>query len=73
MPQDCIRRRHRHVVDTRRDFAAFLIAAVPPDRARAGVLPAPNDRRDKPSVIVVPVDYRENVKLTKRLGQLIAR
>ena len=26
-----------------------------------------------PSVIVVPVDYRENVKLTKRLGQLIAR
>jgi acetolactate synthase-1/2/3 large subunit len=31
------------------------------------------DRRDKPSVIVVPVDYRENVKLTKRLGQLIAR
>ena len=31
------------------------------------------DRRDKPSVIVVPVDYTENVKLTKRLGQLIAR
>ncbi|PVZ08413.1 acetolactate synthase large subunit [Actinomycetospora cinnamomea] len=31
------------------------------------------DQRDKPSVIVVPVDYSENVKLTKRLGQLIAR
>jgi len=31
------------------------------------------DRRDQPSVIVVPVDYSENVKLTKRLGQLIAR
>jgi len=31
------------------------------------------DRRDKPSVIVVPVDYSENVKLTQRLGQLIAR
>ena len=31
------------------------------------------DRRDRPSVIVVPVDYSENVKLTKRLGQLIAR
>jgi acetolactate synthase-1/2/3 large subunit len=30
------------------------------------------DRHDKPSVIVVPVDYSENVKLTKRLGQLIA-
>jgi acetolactate synthase-1/2/3 large subunit len=31
------------------------------------------DRRDRPSVIVVPIDYSENVKLTKRLGQLIAR
>ena len=31
------------------------------------------DQRDRPSVIVVPVDYSENVKLTKRLGQLIAR
>lgn len=31
------------------------------------------DRTDRPSVIVVPVDYRENLKLTKRLGQLIAR
>jgi acetolactate synthase-1/2/3 large subunit len=30
------------------------------------------DQRDKPTVIVVPVDYSENVKLTKRLGQLIA-
>lgn len=31
------------------------------------------DRRDRPSVVVVPVDYRENLKLTRRLGQLIAR
>ena len=31
------------------------------------------DRRDQPSVIVVPVDYTENVKLTERLGHLIAR
>ena len=31
------------------------------------------DRTDRPSVIVVPVDYRENVKLTRRLGKLIAR
>lgn len=31
------------------------------------------DRRDRPSVIVVPVDARENVELTQRLGQLIAR
>ena len=30
------------------------------------------DQRDRPTVIVVPVDYRENVKLTRRLGQLIA-
>jgi len=29
-------------------------------------------QNDRPSVIVVPVDYSENVKLTKRLGQLVA-
>jgi acetolactate synthase-1/2/3 large subunit len=28
--------------------------------------------RDRPSVIVVPVDYSENLKLTRRLGQLLA-
>jgi acetolactate synthase-1/2/3 large subunit len=27
---------------------------------------------DRPSVVVVPVDYSENVKLTRRLGQLVA-
>jgi acetolactate synthase-1/2/3 large subunit len=27
---------------------------------------------DKPSVIVVPVDYSENMKLTKRLGEILA-
>jgi acetolactate synthase-1/2/3 large subunit len=29
-------------------------------------------QKDRPSVIVVPVDYSENVELTKRLGQLVA-
>jgi acetolactate synthase-1/2/3 large subunit len=29
--------------------------------------------KDKPSIILVPVDYSENMKLTKRLGQLVAR
>jgi acetolactate synthase I/II/III large subunit len=43
-----------------------------PDELRPALKEA-FDRRDKPSVIVVPVDYSENVKLTKRLGQLIAR
>ncbi|HSP37298.1 MAG TPA: acetolactate synthase large subunit [Frankiaceae bacterium] len=28
--------------------------------------------KDRPSVIVVPVDYSENIKLTRRLGQLLA-
>ena len=28
--------------------------------------------KDRPSVIVVPVDYSENLKLTRRLGQLLA-
>jgi acetolactate synthase-1/2/3 large subunit len=27
----------------------------------------------RPSVIVVPVDYRENAMLTRRLGEVIAR
>jgi acetolactate synthase-1/2/3 large subunit len=27
---------------------------------------------DRPSVIVVPVDYGENLKLTRRLGDLVA-
>ena len=27
--------------------------------------------RDRPSVIVVPVDYGENMKLTERLGELV--
>ena len=26
---------------------------------------------DKPSVVVVPVDYSQNMKLTKRLGELV--
>ena len=26
---------------------------------------------DRPSVVVVPVDYDENMKLTKRLGELL--
>jgi acetolactate synthase-1/2/3 large subunit len=29
--------------------------------------------REGPSVIVVPVDYSENMKLTERLGEIIAR
>ena len=28
---------------------------------------------DVPTVIVVPVDYRENMKLTKRLGEMLMR
>src|SRR4051794_20462400 len=30
------------------------------------------DVNDRPSVLVVPVNYSENIKLTKRLGQLVA-
>jgi acetolactate synthase-1/2/3 large subunit len=28
--------------------------------------------KNKPSVIVVPIDYRENMKLTRRLGKIVA-
>ena len=29
-------------------------------------------RTDQPTVVVVPIDYSENLKLTKRLGALVA-
>ncbi len=29
--------------------------------------------KSKPSIVVVPVDYRENLKLTERLGELLCR
>jgi acetolactate synthase-1/2/3 large subunit len=28
--------------------------------------------KSKPSLVIVPVDYDENMKLTKRLGEIIA-
>jgi acetolactate synthase-1/2/3 large subunit len=28
--------------------------------------------KDKPTVIVVPVDYSENMKLTKHLGEIVS-
>lgn len=44
---------------------------------KADELPAVLERafsiRDKPSVVVVPVDYGENMKLTRRLGELTAK
>jgi len=30
-------------------------------------------RKDKPTVIIVPVDYAENMKLTERLGEIVSR
>ena len=29
--------------------------------------------KNRPSVVIVPVDYRENIKLTRRLGELHRR
>jgi acetolactate synthase-1/2/3 large subunit len=28
--------------------------------------------KSKPTLVIVPVDYEENMKLTKRLGEIIA-
>jgi acetolactate synthase-1/2/3 large subunit len=41
-----------------------------PDQLRAA-LRAAFAERERPSVIVVPVDYTENMKLTQRLGEIV--
>jgi len=46
---------HGHWVENSRDLAAILEAAF---------------NEDGPSLVVVPIDYRENNKLTEKLGQI---
>jgi acetolactate synthase I/II/III large subunit len=53
-------------------FGAHAERVTEPDGLRPALRRA-FDVSDRPSVIVVPVDYRENLKLTERLGQVLAR
>jgi len=53
-------------------FGAHAERVTEPDGLRPALRRA-FEVSDRPSVIVVPVDYRENLKLTERLGQVLAR
>ena len=54
-----------------RSFGAWAIA-VGSAASLSTALEEAFDIQDRPSVIIVPVDYSENRKLTKRLGKLVA-
>jgi acetolactate synthase-1/2/3 large subunit len=51
-------------------FGAQAIRVESPDELKPALSTALGEN-EKPSVLVVPVDYRENMKLTKRLGELL--
>ena len=56
------------------DARAGLLAGVE-KLAAAELIPALEKafkEQSKPSLVIVPVDYDENMKLTKRLGEIIA-
>ncbi|CAN5861953.1 acetolactate synthase large subunit [soil metagenome] len=52
-------------------FGAHAERVTEPDGLRPALRRA-FDVADRPSVVVVPVDYRENLKLTERLGGVLA-
>jgi acetolactate synthase-1/2/3 large subunit len=52
-------------------FGAFATRVEAADGLRLA-LDAAARETSRPSVVVVPVDYRENMKLTRRLGKLVA-
>ena len=53
-----------------RAFGCFARGVSAPEELRPALREA-FETRDRPSVIVVPVDYGENMKLTHRLGELV--
>jgi acetolactate synthase-1/2/3 large subunit len=71
--------KHSHIRFQNPDLIALALAFG----CHAQLVKAPGDLRpalreafavdDRPSVIVVPVDYDENMKLTRRLGELLCR
>jgi acetolactate synthase-1/2/3 large subunit len=69
--------RHSHItftnpdlVELARSFGCFARRVRAPEELRP-VLREAFQVGDRPSVIVVPVDYSENLKLTQRLGELL--
>jgi acetolactate synthase I/II/III large subunit len=64
--------RHHDLVGIARGFGAHATRIESADDLRPALKEA-FAVTDRPSVIVVPIDYGENMKLTRRLGQLTAR
>ncbi len=69
--------RHSHIgftnpdlVDLARSFGCFAKRVNSPEELRPTLREA-FQVKGRPSVIVVPVDYAENMKLTQRLGELL--
>jgi len=62
--------RNPDLVELARSFGAHATRVEAPQNLRP-VLRAAFAVDDRPSVVVVPVDYSENMKLTNRLGELI--
>lgn len=75
--QEAIYGKHSYVrftnpdlVDLSRSFGCFAKRVSSPEELRP-ILREAFEVRDCPSVIVVPVDYAENMRLTQRLGELL--
>ncbi|CAN5503137.1 acetolactate synthase large subunit [soil metagenome] len=64
--------RHNDLVAVAAGFGAHAVRIQSADELRPALKEA-FAVTDRPSVIVVPIDYSENMKLTARLGQLLAR
>jgi acetolactate synthase I/II/III large subunit len=63
--------RNPDLVALSQSFGCHARRVGAPDELRAALREA-FAVRDRPSVVVVPVDYSENVRLTERLGNLLA-
>ncbi len=63
--------KHHDLVAVAKGFGAHSVRIEGPDQLRPALKEA-FAITDRPSVIVVPIDYSENMKLTQRLGQLTA-
>ncbi|MGI9018249.1 MAG: acetolactate synthase large subunit [Euzebya sp.] len=63
--------KHNDLVAVAKGFGAHSVRIGSADELRPALKEA-FAITDRPSVIVVPIDYSENMKLTKRLGQLTA-
>ena len=62
--------RHNDLVAVAKGFGAHAVRIESADEFRPALKEA-FAITDRPSVVVVPIDYSENMKLTKRLGQLL--